>query len=72
MIDELGYEFTGWTENNNSVVLPLEDGAILDTDRIFTASYEAKERIKTENPNDPDYVSITYHSSDFVNGDDLD
>lgn len=72
VIDELGYEFTGWTENNNSVVLPLEDGAILDTDRIFTASYEAKERIKTENPNDPDYVSITYHSSDFVNGDDLD
>lgn len=56
IVDDLGYTFDGWT-------LP-DSTTMMDADRTFTATYTAKAQIVTEDPNDPDYVSITYHSAD--------
>ncbi|MGI6510793.1 MAG: Rib/alpha-like domain-containing protein [Erysipelotrichaceae bacterium] len=54
-----GYTFNGWDASG----IP-QTGEIINDGRTFTASYTKKEMILETNPNDSDYVYISYHSAD--------
>ena len=49
-----GYTFTEW---NPAVKTNY------DTDTTHTAQYKLKEKVLTENPNDPDYIKVTFNAN---------